>query len=63
MKRLLCFFGGILLLGIGAFMVRNVFFSGSSMPDVDLVALFVAEFFLLVIGIGLLFEAFQRKKE
>jgi len=63
MKKILCFIGGIFLLAIGAFMIRNVFFSGRDMPDVDLVALFVAEFFLLIFGIGLLFMAFQRNKD
>ena len=63
MKKLLCFVGGIFSFGIGAFLIRNVFFSGPGMPDIDLVALFIAEFFLLFIGIGLLLVAFQSNKE
>jgi len=63
MKKFLYFVGGIFSFGIGAFMIRNVFFSDPGLPDVDLAALFIAEFFLLFSGIGLLFAAFQRRKE
>ncbi len=62
MKRVLGFVGGVSLLGLGVYMIRNVFFSGHVAPDVDLVLFAVAELLLALMGIGLLATAFQRTK-